>query len=119
MGMLDPTNLFCALSDATRLRLLARLTAEGELCVCELTHALQLSQPMISRHLATLRENGIVADRRLGLWIFYRLHPELPEWARDVLKQTFNGIGRRPPFAADRKSLRGMKHRPAAERCRV
>lgn len=112
-----PESLFQALSDTTRLRLLALLTAEGELCVCELTHALQLSQPMISRHLATLRDSGIVADRRLGLWIFYRLHPEVPVWARNVLKQTFNGIGRRPPFSADRKSLRGMKHRPAAARC--
>jgi ArsR family transcriptional regulator, arsenate/arsenite/antimonite-responsive transcriptional repressor len=64
--------LFRALGDETRLRLVA-LLAHGELCVCHLQGALELSQPLISRHLAVLRAAGVVADRRDGSWVHYRL----------------------------------------------
>lgn len=111
MTMTAPA-LFQALSDPTRLRIIALLTAEGELCVCELTHALSLSQPMISRHLGQLRATGLVDDRRAGKWIYYRLHPELPKWANSVLVQTHAGIGRGEPYRADRASLRAMANRP-------
>jgi len=110
---LDPPTLFQALSDPTRLRILALLTAEKELCVCELTHALELSQPMISRHLSHLRESGLVSDRRAGKWIYYRLHPELPAWANGVLTETHAGIARSNPYRTDRGSLRRMNNRPA------
>lgn len=62
------------------------LQQHGELCVCELMAALQANQSKVSRHLAQLRNCGLVLDRREGQWVFYRLHPELPEWARTVLK---------------------------------
>lgn len=52
------------LADETRLRSLILMRREGELCVCELTHTLDFSQPKISRHLATMREAGIVQNRR-------------------------------------------------------
>ena len=113
---IDPTNLFRALADETRLRCLALLVAEGELCVCELTHALGLSQPMISRHLANLRETGIVNDRRAGQWIHYRLHPELPKWVHRVLTEAFAGIARSEPYRADQRALRDMSNRPS-NRC--
>ncbi|MCY1283895.1 Arsenic resistance transcriptional regulator ArsR1 [compost metagenome] len=61
------------------------ITREEELCVCELTCALDESQPKISRHLATLRTCGLLADRRQGQWVYYRLHPDLPDWVRRVL----------------------------------
>lgn len=64
--------LFKALADATRLRILALLVS-GEVCVCEIHGALKLPQPTVSRHLAYLRRSGLVATRRDGLWVHYRL----------------------------------------------
>jgi len=75
---IDPEDLFKALADPTRLRCLMLLSMERELCVCELTHALDEIQPKVSRHLASLRDQGIVRDRRQGQWVYYRLNPELP-----------------------------------------
>ena len=75
---IDANSLFSALSNEIRLRCLVLLQLEGELCVCELTHALKLSQPMISRHLALLRDAGLVNDQRAGQWIYYQVNPELP-----------------------------------------
>ncbi|SDT89356.1 ArsR family transcriptional regulator [Pseudomonas pohangensis] len=82
---MTPTDLFKALADETRTRITLLIAAEGELCVCELTCALAASQPKISRHLALLRSSGLLADRRQGQWIFYRLHPDLPEWALQMI----------------------------------
>lgn len=56
--------------------------------MCELTQALDVSQPKISRHLAQLRECGLLLDRREGLWVYYRINAELPEWALNVLSIT-------------------------------
>ena len=80
---LPPDQFFKALSDLTRLRMLVLLNCEGELCVCELTHALGEIQPKVSRHLAQLREQGVVQDRRQGQWIYYRINSGLPAWARE------------------------------------
>ena len=74
-----------ALADETRLRLILLIHDQSELCVCELLSALAVSQPKISRHLAILRENRIVMTRREGQWIYYRLHPDLPKWAVDII----------------------------------
>ncbi len=114
---LTTESLFRALADPTRLRCLLLLQGEGELCVCELTHALGESQPKISRHLAQLREAGIVADRRQGLWVYYRLHPELPAWALEVLRITTEGVAAQAPYAADRQALTEMPNRPGAVCC--
>ena len=64
--------LFKALADATRLRILGLLLG-GEICVCHIHESLRISQPKASRHLAYLRRAGLVATRREGLWIHYRL----------------------------------------------
>jgi ArsR family transcriptional regulator len=64
--------LFHALSDEKRLRILSLLRA-GERCVCELTDALDLPQSLLSFHLKTLREAGLVADRREGRWVYYAI----------------------------------------------
>lgn len=80
-------DLICkTLADSTRARIALLVAREEELCVCELTCALDEIQPKISRHLALLRESGLLADRRQGQWVYYRLHPELPEWVRALLK---------------------------------
>lgn len=68
----DLTPLFAALADRTRLRLL-NLIAGREVCVCYLVEILRQSQPKISRHLAYLRRAGVVAARREGKWIHYRI----------------------------------------------
>ena len=109
---IDPEAFFRALADATRQRCLVLLQQEGELCVCELTHALDAAQPKISRHLAHLREAGLVSDRRDGLWIHYRLNPALPEWAQTVLRATAEGVAGRKPFASDKAALARMPDRP-------
>jgi ArsR family transcriptional regulator len=64
--------LFQALGDATRLRILGLLLT-GEVCVCDIHDSLKISQPKASRHLAYLRRAGLVAARRDGLWMYYRL----------------------------------------------
>jgi ArsR family transcriptional regulator, arsenate/arsenite/antimonite-responsive transcriptional repressor len=76
-------DLFRALSDPTRLRILGLLLT-GEVCVCDLHESLKMSQPKVSRHLAYLRRTGLVATRRDGLWIHYRL-AELPDPLRKTI----------------------------------
>jgi len=109
--------VFAALAHDTRLRSLLLLHRHGELCVCELTHAVGVSQPHISRHLALLRETGLVADRRSGTWVFYRLSPALPGWVKRVLRETAEGVVRASPFAEDTRALEAMADRPDAVRC--
>lgn len=70
--MNDLATLFKALSDETRLRIL-KLLEDGELCVCDIVAALGLIQPKISFHLSTLKEAGLVKDRKEGKWSHYRL----------------------------------------------
>ncbi|MDG4868251.1 metalloregulator ArsR/SmtB family transcription factor [Guyparkeria sp. 1SP6A2] len=110
---MQPEAFFRALGDPTRLRCLLLLQQEGELCVCELTEALDLSQPKISRHLAHLRDAGIVQVRREGTWVFYRASSELSPWARDVLQQTYTGTQDSERFQADHRRLQAMEGRPA------
>jgi ArsR family transcriptional regulator len=111
------SNFFSALSNDIRLRCLMLLVKQKELCVCELTHAFGSAQPAVSRHLARLREAGIVVDRREGLLIYYRLHPDLPKWASNVLRTTANAIVRQQPFVNDSSALANMPNRPGAPRC--
>ncbi|AMX04143.1 metalloregulator ArsR/SmtB family transcription factor [Microbulbifer thermotolerans] len=87
---MNPLTFYKCLGDETRLRCLLLIAHEGELCVCELTEALAVSQPKVSRHLAQLRSCGLLRDRRQGQWIFYRLEPALPSWVTSVLNQTLD-----------------------------
>lgn len=68
-------NIFKALADETRLRVI-KLLQKRELCVCELMQVLGMSQPRISRHLTVLKNAGLVDDRREGRWIHYSLRKE-------------------------------------------
>jgi ArsR family transcriptional regulator len=111
------TDFFSALANDTRLRCLVLMSRHSELCVCELTHALGASQPHVSRHLALLRELGIVSDRRAGLWVYYRISPALPAWAAAVLEGTAAGIAHTSPFTDDEAALATMANRPGAPRC--
>jgi ArsR family transcriptional regulator, arsenate/arsenite/antimonite-responsive transcriptional repressor len=74
--------LLKALSDETRLRV-AALLSRGELCVCHIEAALELSQPRASRSLGILRHAGVVEARRQGSWVYYRLAEQAdPDRAR-------------------------------------
>jgi ArsR family transcriptional regulator, arsenate/arsenite/antimonite-responsive transcriptional repressor len=76
---------FKALSDETRLQIMTLLLENDELCVCDFVGALGETQSKISRHLRYLYHSGLVLDRRQGLWMHYRLSPELsPEQATIV-----------------------------------
>jgi len=106
--------LFKALSDPTRLRCLTLLVSADELCVCELTYALGLPQPRVSHHLAALRRSALVTDRKVGLWIYYRLNPELPPWIVEVIRTTAQGISTEAPYASDTRALSEMPNRPGS-----
>jgi ArsR family transcriptional regulator len=67
--------LFHALADETRLHIVEKLRS-GELCVCDLTESLGVAQSRLSFHLKTLKDAGLVRDRREGRWVYYSLDPE-------------------------------------------
>jgi ArsR family transcriptional regulator len=86
--MVSPLEFFKSVADDTRLRCLLLLAEGKELRVSEIIEALGESQPKVSRHLAHLRGNNLLQDRRQGQCVYYRLHPELPGWVLAVLEQT-------------------------------
>jgi ArsR family transcriptional regulator len=85
---LSPTEFYKALADDIRLKCLLLIQEKGELCVCELMTALEESQPKISRHLAQLRKSGLLIDKRQKQWVYYRLHPLMHDWMKQVLSTT-------------------------------
>lgn len=92
--------LFRALADPTRLRLL-NLIADREICVCYLVEILRTSQPKISRHLAYLRNAGIVAARREGKWMHYRLATPKDQAAASILRETLRHLQGKPEMERD------------------
>tara|TARA_R110002110_G_scaffold164591_1_gene364778 strand:- start:879 stop:1649 length:771 start_codon:yes stop_codon:yes gene_type:complete len=106
----DPIQFFKSLTDEVRLRCLMLIQYEGELCVCEMMAALDDIQPKVSRNLALLRKNGLLVDRRQGQWMYYRINPDLPTWAKSVLAETTeNNVG----FIEDSiRNLNAMGERP-------
>ncbi|MEU5082352.1 MULTISPECIES: ArsR/SmtB family transcription factor [Streptomyces] len=74
----DLARVFKALGDPVRLRLLSMIASKagGEVCVCDLTPAFDLSQPTISHHLKLLRQAGLIDCERRGTWVYYWLLPE-------------------------------------------
>ncbi|TCS71741.1 ArsR family transcriptional regulator [Sulfuritortus calidifontis] len=89
---MDPQTLFEALADPLRRRILVFLLDEAECCVCNLHQRLNAAQPKVSRHLAVLREARLVLARREGVWMHYRIHPELPAWALRILWHMKDGM---------------------------
>ena len=97
-------NLFKALADQTRLRLIS-LIGDSEVCVCFLVEILQTSQPKISRHLAYLRRAQIVAARREGKWMHYRLTEPPDEHAAQIFREVRASLTEHPEFQRDREKL--------------
>ena len=88
----DLEQLFKALADETRLRILGLLLT-GEVCVCHIHESLRISQPKASRHLAYLRRAGLVETRRDGLWIHYRLAESSDPIVRTVRQAVAHALG--------------------------
>ena len=97
-------DLFKALADRTRLRLIS-LLADSEVCVCFLVAILKTSQPKISRHLAYLRRAGIVAARREGKWMHYRLTEPPDDHAARIFREVRAALAEHPELQRDREKL--------------
>lgn len=107
-----PNQFFKMLSDETRLRCLLLIAREKGLCVCELTAALQESQPKISRHLALLRQSGVLEDERKGQWVIYRIAEGLPGWLLSVIDGLKRSNCLSQQYAADMERLNDIESRP-------
>jgi ArsR family transcriptional regulator len=79
--------VFKALGDPVRLRLLSMIASRtgGEVCVCDLTPAFDLSQPTISHHLKLLRQAGLIDCERRGTWVYYWLVPDMTDRLASIL----------------------------------
>jgi ArsR family transcriptional regulator len=96
--------LFMALADKTRLRLL-NLMREDEICVCFFTEVLGESQPKISRHLAYLRNAGLVSARRDGKWMHYRIEEPENIFAAQIFRETLDALANQDDMRQDHDNL--------------
>jgi len=108
----DLPRFFQSLGDNTRLRLL-NLMGEQEVCVCYFVEILDAPQPKISRHLAYLRNVGIVSARREGKWMHYRITMPSHIGASQILQQTLSSLLEDKAMQADRKRLAKACNAPA------
>ena len=108
--------VFATLADPIRLRALALIAKHGELCVCELVAALDQPQPKVSRHLAIMRDAGLLRDRRDAQWVLYALSPDMPEWVSAVIKAAVSAVDRETVHIQDARRL-ARAERPALTRC--
>ncbi|MBJ7266780.1 metalloregulator ArsR/SmtB family transcription factor [Idiomarina abyssalis] len=83
-----PHEFFKIMADPLRLKMILMLQYHGELCVCQFVDATGMSQPKVSRHLAQLREYGLLADRKDQRWVYYRINPALQDWMATMIKTT-------------------------------
>ena len=110
-------DIFAVLSHEIRLRCVLLLLDHAELCVCDLTAVIGAPQPSVSRHLGQLRTVGLVADRRQGQWIYYRLAAGLPEWVMTILQATAQHVAGSSPFEGDRRATAALLTRDNGRRC--
>jgi ArsR family transcriptional regulator len=97
-------NVFKALADKTRLRILA-LLGNNEVCVCHLHDSLGLPQPTVSRHLAYLRKSGLVAVRRDGVWMHYQVSRSLSPVVRGIVAAAVDALQQLPATSHDREQF--------------
>ena len=102
--LFDMEAFFMALADKTRLRLL-NLMREDEICVCFFSEVLEESQPKVSRHLAYLRNAGIVEARRDGKWMHYRIIKPESSFAAQVLEDTLQWLESEAAMQKDYQKL--------------
>jgi len=105
--MPDPVQLFKALADETRLRIL-NLLCRRELCVCQIVEVLGIGQSKTSRHLAHLRHAGLVRDRRDGLWMYYSLSDPCGEFHQQLIAWIKRADNEVPMGATDLEALNNL-----------
>lgn len=105
-AIMNVTDFFKTLSDATRLRCLFLLSRCESLCVCDFMEILEAPQSRISRHFKYLRDAGLVVDERKDQWVHYRINPDLEPELRDMLKQNMNHLNGQEMFVNDLERLR-------------
>ena len=76
------------LADPTRLRIVSMLASTDEVCACDVTEPLGVSQPTVSHHMKTLREHGYIESEKRGKWVYHRLVPERFDQIRAALQVT-------------------------------
>lgn len=101
--MIDLAEFLKALSDETRLRIMA-LLFQKEMCVCEICDVIEESQPKVSRHLAKLRDAGLVRDERQSQWVFYYLDIE-DKTASEIMSTIIMNIDEHPVLNKDMQKL--------------
>lgn len=84
----DLATLLKILADPTRLRIVSMLASSDEVCACDVTEPLGVSQPTVSHHMKTLREHGFIESERRGKWVYHRLVPERFDQIRGALRVT-------------------------------
>ena len=84
--MRNLAQFFKALSDETRLQIIALLVLKEELCVCDIENILELTQSKASRHLRYLTNSGILKDKRKNVWVYYFINPSLSEEEHEIIQ---------------------------------
>ncbi len=103
--MKNLANVFKALSDESRLRIISILLTSGELCVCDIEATMSFTQTKVSRHLAYLKRAQLVNERRQGLWKLYSISkPKSPEH-KQVLDCVSEIVRSQPVAQSDAKLL--------------
>jgi ArsR family transcriptional regulator len=102
----DCSQLLRALAEPVRLRIVHLLIESDELCVCQISEALQLSQPTVSRHLGYLRRHGLVAGRKAGSWVYYALAEPTAKLHRGVMACLGTCLGGLEELCCDRERLK-------------
>lgn len=110
----DMESFFAALADGTRRRLL-NLIGDDEVCVCYLVEVIDTNQPKISRHLAILKNAGLVSVRRDWKWSHYRITKPMNEQAAKVFEETLKLLKHDSEMQRDKKHMRNLCCAPASK----
>ncbi|WP_163370807.1 ArsR/SmtB family transcription factor [Endozoicomonas acroporae] len=110
-----PPEFFKMMADGIRLRCLLLIARQGELCVYELVSALNEPQPKISRHLAQMRNHGLLKTRRKDQWIFYSVAEGLPGWMNKIVDGLRHSNCLKSEYQQDTGRLESMPDRPVKE----
>jgi len=103
--MRELIKVFKALSDETRIRML-KLLFEGELCVCDIMQAMEISQSRASRNLGILKDAGLLNDRRDGQWVHYSLNKQSAAKYSGLFELLDSSLNDDKTILGDRESLR-------------
>lgn len=113
VGMRDLAGVFKALSDQTRLDILDLLLIGGELCVCDVEGVLGITQSKASRHLRYLLNAGLVDNRRVGVWMHYRIPQELDHTRQELFGVTRNAISKEKKHELEERLRQWLERKSA------